>query len=584
MNEFVYLQRALRTRGSGETIAVGAKGSRSIEDLVRDVAAVRRQLPDNAPGKHALLAFQNDRYHFVVSILAAWTSGLPVALPPNTRRKAVIELAEHPDTCCTLHDLGTSTHLHVPEILESQTRSEDVACSWDFASFSPDTTIATVYTSGTTAGIHTPCPKNARQLLGEAIALQQTFRIPRAGVVATTVQPGHIYGLLYTVLLPLFAQATLLRDTPFYPDAVEHSVSKHQASVLVTVPAHLRSLLRADTASFASLQRIFSSTAPLDPEVAREFKNRYHHNITEVLGSSETGGIAARLSPGETRWRPLYGSTVRSDDKGRLRVSSTYATEDGKREAHTPDLIELHPDGTFTHLGRTDGVLKIGGRRVSLPAMERLLSRLAGVHDAAVIALPTVGAREHTLLAAISPASNNTAEIQQALREHYPESCIPRRIKAVDELPREDNGKLSRGQLLRIFNLDEEGNPLQWDLHWHETAPGSGNVEPLRDEIFAMSVPSNYAWFDGHFPGYPVLAAAVQLQEILRPALNSMFGDALQITSLSRLKFTGRILPGDELKLHIIAKGPGDASFRISNDREICSSGNVHFNPEPSTR
>lgn len=577
MNEFGQLHEALKTRESGETIAVGAKENRSIDDLTRDVAAVRQRLPAATSGKHALLAFQYDRYHFAVAMLAAWTSGLPVALPPNTRRKTVVELAEHPETCCTLHDLGTSTHLHVPEILKKQRSSGSVSWNWDFASFGPNDTIATVYTSGTTAGVHTPCPKNARQLLGEAIALQHTFRIPRAGVVATTVQPGHIYGLLYTVLLPLLAQATLLRDTPFYPDAVAHCVTSHQARVLVTVPAHLQSLLHAEANSFATLQRTFSSTAPLDPEVARSFKARFGHEITEVLGSSETGGIAARLSPGETRWRPLYGANVRADSEGRLCVNSTYATEDGRGEAHTPDLIEVHPDGTFTHFGRTDGVLKIGGRRVSLPAMERLLMRLPEVRDAAVIALPAEGAREHILLAAISPTSPNLDEIRRALREHYPESCIPKRIVALDALPREDNGKLSRSRLLRLFNRDEEGNPLQWALRWQNANPECTGAHTNREETFTIDVPSNYAWFEGHFPGYPVLAAAVQLQEIVRPALIRMFGEALRITKLSRLKFTGRILPGDRLTLHIATSDSHNASFRLSNDKGLCSSGSVSF-------
>jgi hypothetical protein len=110
----------------------------------------------------------------------------------------------------------------------------------------------------------------------------------------------------------------------------------------------------------------------------------------------------------------------------------------------TGDVVELHADGRFTHLGRADGIVKIAGRRVSLQEMEDGLRRLPDVADAAVVAIPADAGRGHQLLAAVAPADCDLAGARSALLERFDPSSLPRRVVAVEAIPREENGKLQR--------------------------------------------------------------------------------------------------------------------------------------------
>ena len=199
-----------------------------------------------------------------------------------------------------------------------------------------------------------------------------------------------------------------------------------------------------------SVARVFSSAAPLPPDVADAVHERFGWTFTEVFGSSETGGIAWRESGGRGPWAPLPGVSIDVDADGRLLVDSPFLAPDAARPFVCADRIELGDDGTFTHFGRVDGVLKIGGVRISLAEVEQRLCEIDGVVDAAVVGVEVGGARGHEIWAAVV-ATPDVEVIRAALRGWLAPVAMPRRLKHVDALPRTESGKLRREDVLAIF-------------------------------------------------------------------------------------------------------------------------------------
>lgn len=74
-------------------------------------------------------------------------------------------------------------------------------------------------------------------------------------------------------------------------------------------------------------------------------------------------------------------------------VDSPFLDPSALRPWVSGDRIALLPDGSFRHLGRVDGVLKIGSTRVSIAELEARLLAIPGVTDAAAIAVEVGGAR-----------------------------------------------------------------------------------------------------------------------------------------------------------------------------------------------
>lgn len=416
-------------------------------ELCAHVAGFAELLPD-APGDE-IVVICRDRYRFAVAVLAAWQRGLSVALPPNAQPETLRAMRERAGVRTVVHDVDGGLGIDVRDaaVVRAARGKLDVQ---PFAPMrlSPGAKLATLYTSGTT-GEHVACPKIATQLIGEACVLTETFAVREGARVLAMVPPYHIYGLLFGVLVPLVSGGALYRHTPLHAPEVASTIALG-VDVLVTVPAHVRALCLAAEPQPA-VARIFSSGAPLTPEVAREARARFGWTITEVLGSSETGGIGWRDTGGEGAWTPLPGVVVSAGPDERMIVRSPFLHPSAPDPYVGADRIELREDGRFVHLGRADGVLKIGGVRVSLAEIERRLASIEGVRDAAVMSVPVGGARGHEIWAAVVAPGHDPRSIRAALRAWLAPVAMPRRVKVVDALPREPNGKLPRHALENLF-------------------------------------------------------------------------------------------------------------------------------------
>ncbi len=555
-------------------VAFGTGGERTAQDLLRDAATIARSLPEPPAAARALLCFKSDRYAFAASILAAWAAGFPVALPPNLRAETVTDLLNEPDVAVLLHDTGVSGHLSVPELLQGSPAPPLPTVP------EPKGIAAQVLTSGST-GSSEAWEKTLPQLMDEVQAWVETFHLEEGSRFVATVPAAHLYGLLFSVLLPLATGGSFLRQTPLLPEAVADGVHKHQAHVLVTVPVHLRAAEVIDPTSLESLRWVLSSTAPLPEATATSFIERHGLAITEIFGSTETGGIAWRRRGHHERWQPLKGVFVSESPTGQLVVDSPYANGTGEPLV-TSDHVEVHDDQTFLSFGRRDNVVKVGGRRVNLQAMEEWLARQPGIADAVVLSIPdsTRGAR---ILAALVAPNWTEVELRKALGALFEPSTLPQRFLFVHRLPREDNGKLQRHRVLRLFGLGPQGEALAEELTFEDVETEGDPTRPSKITA-SLSIPRDYIHYGGHFDAYPVMAGIVQLHELIIPLIHRYRPGTGELHKLSRVKFTGQIRPGDVVKVDIELNQRSDQTavecdFSVYlTDRRV-SSGRLSFLP-----
>jgi len=111
-------------------------------------------------------------------------------------------------------------------------------------------------------------------------------------------------------------------------------------------------------------------------------------------------------------------------------------------------------------------------------------------------------------------------------------------------------------------------------LRWEDGAATRSGGRATR--AFRTRIPEDYAHFEGHFPGYPVLAAAVQLHELVLPCLRAARPRAGAIARLSGVKFPGRIVPGDVLEVRLgFEEGGREVEFEIARGAERCTHGRL---------
>ena len=448
-------QRERRSLGGtlGEALAVAPEKPFVIGGASRaEVHALALELRDRLlaggpPGEPVCLA-TDDRVAVAAALLASLAGGPPLVVPHAGTAPAVA--AAFSSAGCR-RAVGDDRALlpRGAELVRVRGASET---SGPVRPTRPvDEPFLRLYTSGST-GAPRAWSKTPANLLAEAHYMIGRFAFGPQDRIVASVSPRHIYGLLFSVLVPLVSGASVLRDTPFFPGAIASELARLGASVLVSVPAQIRAL-GGTRWSTPRLRLALSSTAPLEADDAAAFLSRAPVGVTEILGSTETGGIAARCRrDGDAAWRALDGVECRIA-RGRLHVRSPYLSPDLPRGAdrwfRTADRARRVPGG-FELLGRADGVVKVGGRRVDVGEVEACLRALPGVREALVWARAVPRGRGKELVGlCVGPGRSEV--LLRALRRRLPATSVPRRLAVVDRLPTTAAGKPDREAAERLL-------------------------------------------------------------------------------------------------------------------------------------
>jgi len=117
----------------------------------------------------------------------------------------------------------------------------------------------------------------------------------------------------------------------------------------------------------------------------------------------------------------------------------------------TGDVVALGPDGEYRYRGRRDQQVKSRGYRIELGEIESAIYGLAGVKEVAVIAIPDplAGSRIHSVVVGDEGASIEEGAVRAECMRLLPPYMVPETVEFVRELPRNVNGKVDRGALVR---------------------------------------------------------------------------------------------------------------------------------------
>jgi long-chain acyl-CoA synthetase len=301
-------------------------------------------------------------------------------------------------------------------------------------------------TSGS-AGAPKSCQHELATLRQEIAALRPLFADRRR--IVSAVPAHHIYGFLFTVLLPqaLAVEVVDVRErvaAGLWPvlqpgDLVVGYPDFWQAALAGADEGVGSAALPADVVGV-------SSTAPCPAPLADGLLAAGLARLVQVYGSSETAGVGWRDSAQSsyrcfTYWRRIDG------DDGALERSMP----DGTVRAYPlQDSLRWDDDGCFVPTGRRDAAVQVGGVNVFPERVAALLRSHPGVREAAVrLMRPDEGVR---LKAFIVPTENEntdksesslTVQLDGWLRERLSNAERPASYSFGDALPRQRNGKLA---------------------------------------------------------------------------------------------------------------------------------------------
>jgi acyl-coenzyme A synthetase/AMP-(fatty) acid ligase len=390
------------------------------------------------PAQTHCLNLCDDRLFFMLGFCAALLRGQCTLLPASRAESSLADIVRtHPQItalCDGPPSYAGITYLQLDAaLLQAPPHQANDGIS-------PATLAVELYTSGS-SGAPQAHSKTWEMLTQGAQLLAAELNLD--GTLLSSVPSQHMFGLESTILLPMQAGLTLTGGCPLLPQDIQTAMQRLTSPVWwATTPMHLRACVHSGL-PFPKLAGIVCATQTLAPDLARAAEACFRSPLHEIYGCTEAGVIGLRRTADTAVWRLL------PDLDMTRRAGHTWIN--GKRCPEAlclPDHIEPLSDGRFLLQGRHASLIKVGGKRMHLDALNQILLSVPGVLDGVFIQ-PVEGGRLTALVVASEP---NPTALLAALRKRIDPVFLPRPIHWVSALPRNAMGKLPLQALQQLLD------------------------------------------------------------------------------------------------------------------------------------
>ena len=302
----------------------------------------------------------------------------------------------------------------------------------------------------------------------------------------------HAYGMTLGVTIAALCRARLVLFPTVDMGLITKAMKKTRPTILPAVPPVYRRLMDVAKEQGISLQGVryaVSGAMNLPPELVAEWEEASGGYMVEGYGLTECAPLVSCNPLNDTRRAGSIGIPFPSTDirvvdpetlqdvplgeEGELwvygpqcfagywkREEDTQKTITADGWLRTGDIVRLDEDYFIQIVDRIKEVIITGGFNVSPTEVETALKQHDSVADAAVVGIPQASGGE-LVVAAVIPAEGHAVD-EHALREHcyarVTRYKVPRKIVAVDDLPRSMLGKILRRkvreQLITSGELD----------------------------------------------------------------------------------------------------------------------------------
>lgn len=261
-------------------------------------------------------------------------------------------------------------------------------------------------------------------------------------------------------------------------DSIFRQIRTHRPTILVNVPTminHMVSHPEAARQDLRSLRLTTSAGEALPVDLYHRWKEKFHVEILDGLGTAEMWHIFISNRPGDVRpgtlGRVVPGFEIRAcDDDGRevprgetgwlwvrgrsraigywQQMEKTAAAFRGEWYV-TGDLVRIDADGYVTYEGRGDDMLKVGGKWLAPAEVENCLLTHPSVQECAVVGVRDRNGlvKPHAFVVARDTRPSLGEELQEYVRQKLEAYKSPREVVFLPALPRTHLGKVDRSRL-----------------------------------------------------------------------------------------------------------------------------------------
>lgn len=426
------------------------------KDFLTDTAKLRRFL-SGIEQKDFILHCE-DNWYFLCTFVALLQCKKAVYVTQNISESFMAEV-KTPSVCFITDQQvsSDSTNFFIPDLIEKSDLPSEAEIR-TVPEIDDEETELYLYTSGSTGK-----PKAVRHIMKEiekdnevVISLWGEEYFKRK--LITTVSQHHAYGLYWAICLPFTLGLPFRRKRIEFPSEFEKLTDT--SYVLVSTPAFLKRTV--EVLDKLNMKDIFISVSggAVSEELAVQTEKLFGFCPMEGYGSTETSGVAYRQQSRDGLvWTPYDCVKLWVGEDGCLNVISPFIKDPAG--VATADLVEIFEDGRFLLKGRSDSIVKIEEKRISMTEVENRLLESGLVSEVKVVALSN-DVRQYLAAAIVLNAKGreqfaNAAKFKinswfhDFLMKYFENVVIPKKWRFVEKLPCDVQGKVHKLEVMEMF-------------------------------------------------------------------------------------------------------------------------------------
>ncbi len=337
-----------------------------------------------------------------------------------------------------------------------------------------------LYTSGTTGD-----PKGVmlshHNIISNVDAFHKVFRFSNKDEIIIVLPLFHTFAQTTNMIPSAFFGSKQVLVPRFQPRPLLDLLLEMKSGILTAVPSIFNLLSRLPgQEKLEGIRAIISGGAALPAEIQERFEKRFQTEIFEGYGLTEAAPVVCTNRPGNNRrgtiGPPLDGVEVQvRDERGNILP----AGQDGQlyvrgpnvmlgyyrrqvEEDHpltpdgwlkTGDMARLNEDGFVRIVGRKKELIISSGMNIYPRQIEEVLLSHPAVQEAAVIPMedPLRGEAPRAVICPSPGQTVDPGQLKQFCMERLADYKVPRRIEIVEQLPKTPTGKISKKDLISMF-------------------------------------------------------------------------------------------------------------------------------------
>jgi len=326
-----------------------------------------------------------------------------------------------------------------------------------------------MYTSGTT-GKPKGCLLTQKNVVSGALFVQQAHALTPEDRMLSSLPLYHINGQIVATLGPMVQGGSVVAPHRFSVSQFWELLEKHRCTwfnVVPTIIVYLLSSTKRDSRQdFSAVRFGRSASAPLPPELHREFERKFGLSIIETMGMTETCApiFSNPLEKSERKYGSVgkpVGSLAKVKDgeilvKGDNVMREYYKNPEETRKAldpegwlHTGDLGYCDPDGYYFVTGRLKELIIKGGENIAPREIDDALYKHPAVLEAAAVGIPDPNYGQEIMAAIVLKpgASATEEELRRFCEGELGPYKTPKQFRFFRELPKGPSGKVQRLKL-----------------------------------------------------------------------------------------------------------------------------------------